>query len=108
MNGKKDDGMNMNQCGMCGGSGMMNKNCCGYHGGMMHCGFGWKIVRVIIGLVVLGIVFSFGVLVGQLRAIVGGGVFHRGSMMGSYYGQGYYPMMGNWNPGVPATSTPIQ
>ncbi len=43
-------------------------HCCGgaYHGG----GFGWGLVRVVIGLVIVGIVFSLGFLMGQLRMLV--------------------------------------
>jgi hypothetical protein len=105
MNSKSEQGMN--QCAMCGGSGMMSgKGCyCGMHGGMMGHGFGWGLIRVIIGLIILGIVFSFGVLIGELKVMVGGGFLHRGAMMGAYNYQGAYPMMGNWNYAAPATTT---
>jgi hypothetical protein len=108
MNGKKGDGMN--QCPMCGGSGMMAGRgcCCGFHGGMGY-GFGGGLLRVIVGLIVLGIVFSFGVLIGELKAVVGGGEFYRGAMMGSNYNnRGVNPMMGNLNNGFGATSTVVQ
>jgi hypothetical protein len=108
MNGKKDDGMN--KCPMCGGSGMMSGKgcCCGYHGGMMGYGFGWGLIRVIVGLIVLGIVFSLGVLIGELKIAVGGGFMYRGGMMGQNYFPGAYPMMGNWNNGMMATSTTVR
>ena len=107
MNGKKDMSMNgtCEHCGTCW---------CGGH----HHGFGWTVVRVIVSLLIIGIVFSIGVMVGELKAFVGGWSSYGGHypMMGGYYygaqqggqqiPQGYFPMMGGYYYGGAAQQTP--
>jgi hypothetical protein len=64
------------------------------------------IVKVIVALFLLGVVFSVGILMGELRMVVGGG--YGRSTMRSYYGNpvGTYPTMGGQGYAIPgATST---
>ena len=91
---------------------MAGKGCgCGCGGGWQgSCrhGFAWGILRVLIALVVLGIVFSVGMMIGELRALVGGYAGGRYPMMRSYgYQVGGSPMMNVPGNAVPTTtSTP--
>jgi hypothetical protein len=86
-------------CGMggCGGY--------GWHGR----GFGWIVLKIIVCIVFLGIVFSFGVLVGEFKMVVGDGFSGR-SMMRSYRGSpvGTYQMMGGGYAVPATTSTPLK
>jgi hypothetical protein len=96
MNGNGKNGQPANACAMCGGSGAMMNGACGGYCGWHGCGgrhFGWRILRVIIVLILLGVVFSVGVMVGELRGLRGG-AFGRFPMRANYGGQGYYPMGG--------------
>lgn len=71
--------------------------CCGWHG---HGGFGWRVLRIVLAIVLLGFVFAFGVKIGELKGAYeyGGGYpfgmhgWYGGAypMMGGYYPQGYY------------------
>ena len=109
MNGNGKNGNNGKpmgfQCSACQGG----MNGCGGPCGWRGHGFVFIIVKIIVGLIVLGIVFSFGVLVGELKATLGGGFGGR-SMMRSYYGSpvGAYPMMGGQGYAIPGSTSTTQ
>ena len=84
-------------CRMCQGSGMQGGM--GYRCG--RGGWGWAIVRLIIALIIVGVVFCIGVMVGELRVLVNGGY-----RMMHYSGRMMYP--GQVQPGgpmIPATTS---
>jgi hypothetical protein len=79
--------------GMCGTMGSM----CG---GMKCCGGGhrfivFRIIRIFISIVILAIVFSLGVKIGELKAVLNGGYGY--SMMGGY---GNHSWKGGYGPGM--------
>ncbi len=79
--------------------------CCSCSSGHYH-GFGWGLLRVIIGLIVLGLVFSFGIMVGQFKAYVNGfGGGHGFRMMRSYDAYPGYQVMTGGGYAVPPTET---
>jgi hypothetical protein len=84
-------------CSMC--HGCMSGCGCGMHGR----GFGWVIIKVIVGLVIFGVIFSFGVLVGELKMALRESGFGGSVMMRGYAGQ--YPMMSGGYTVPGATST---
>lgn len=97
---EQNKNQNEGKCGGCGCWGMQNHVC-------------WRhVVRLILGIVILLIVFSFGVMIGELRGSLESNFGYR--MMGYQYGGGYgrmYPMMQNWGAAQPtgapvATTTP--
>lgn len=75
---KKDMGMGMNHGAACscGSCGMMGRNMCGMCGGRRFWALRW-----LLGLVILAIVFTLGVKIGEFK-----GYFESG-FGGSYYGQ---------------------
>ncbi|HVM77166.1 MAG TPA: hypothetical protein VMU07_03385 [Candidatus Paceibacterota bacterium] len=64
---------------------------CGCDGSGMGCACGWhhghSIFRILLGVILLVIVFWFGVRLGELRAEIRGGYGYN-----AYYGYGDYPM----------------
>lgn len=78
------------------------------HGGMCCCCHGggrFSILRVVIGVLLLIFVFWFGVKVGEVKSLFGGGYQGRYMMIHYGYGGGGYPVPVNEGvpPGGPAS-----
>ncbi len=95
-------------CGSCGG----DKCCGGAWGYPHHCLY--HILRWCVGILILALVFSFGVKIGELKSAVEGGLYGRHMIRGGLYGGGM--MDKNWSKESsssvklvrPATTTPTR
>ena len=75
-------------CGMCKGHNMSGTCCGGHHMGIY-------VLRWILGIIIILMIFSLGVSIGEFKGeVMGGGSIYRGSMMYDGYNGGYaLPMM---------------
>jgi hypothetical protein len=94
---KKEGKGNVCTCGCCGShNGMMGMGCaCGAHGGTR------MLFRLLLVIIILILVFWFGVRLGELRESIRG--------YGGYGSYGYAPMrmMQGYGPMIPATGLPV-
>ena len=96
------NGMNNCQGGMCGGHGCgmwrgfgMGQGCC-RHGGSM-------LLRLVLGVIILTIVFSLGVMIGEMKSYSGNWRGGNGMMQG--YGYQGMPMMRGYYVGTSVQKT---
>jgi hypothetical protein len=102
-NKENKDGSKACACMTCHDHGSM-------HGGMCCCcgrGGRFSILRIVIGLLLLIFVFWFGVKVGEVKVLFGGGYGGRSMMMRSGYG-GYVNPGGPMIPATPPTPNTTQ